>query len=106
MFRKETLHNCGCFVQRAFNSQQAIDIAASKPDLILADANMPGIEGGTLIAQLRRTPETKEIPIIAITESAAPDDTLKIWPTGGRFFTADTLVAEIMQIEHNSKRDK
>ncbi|MBN1992780.1 MAG: GAF domain-containing protein [Anaerolineae bacterium] len=103
---KETLHNCGCFVQRAFNSQQAIDIAASKPDLILADANMPGIEGGTLIAQLRRTPETKEIPIIAITESAAPDDTLKIWPIGGRFFTADTLVAEIMQIEHNSKRDK
>jgi DNA-binding response OmpR family regulator len=40
-----------------------------KPDLILMDIMLPGVDGGMLIARLRREPETAELPIIAMSAS-------------------------------------
>ncbi len=40
-----------------------------KPDLILMDIMLPGVDGGTLIARLRREVETAELPIIAMSAS-------------------------------------
>lgn len=40
-----------------------------KPDLILMDIMLPGVDGGTLIARLRRESETAELPIIAMSAS-------------------------------------
>lgn len=40
-----------------------------KPDLILMDIMLPGVDGGTLIARLRREAETAELPIIAMSAS-------------------------------------
>lgn len=40
-----------------------------KPDLILMDIMLPGVDGGTLITRLRREHETKELPIIAMSAS-------------------------------------
>lgn len=39
------------------------------PDLILMDIMLPGVDGGTLIARLRREPETANLPIIAMSAS-------------------------------------
>ncbi|HLU34934.1 MAG TPA: response regulator [Thermomicrobiales bacterium] len=39
------------------------------PDLILMDIMLPGVDGGTLISRLRREPETKDLPIIAMSAS-------------------------------------
>ena len=39
------------------------------PDLILMDIMLPGVDGGTLIARLRREPETAHLPIIAMSAS-------------------------------------
>ncbi len=39
------------------------------PDLILMDIMLPGVDGGTLIARLRREVETAELPIIAMSAS-------------------------------------
>ena len=105
---KEVLNDCGCYVQRAFNSQQALDMAASNPDLIIADPRMPGIDGETIIPQLRQAPETRDIPIIVITDRVVPkkshalqflsraDQTKMV-----RSLSVDALVAEIVQIGHN-----
>lgn len=38
-----------------------------KPDLILLDVMMPGMDGPTTLAKLREQPETAEIPIVFIT---------------------------------------
>ncbi|MCO5214620.1 MAG: response regulator [Thermomicrobiales bacterium] len=39
------------------------------PDLILMDIMLPGVDGGTLISRLRREPETRDLPIIAMSAS-------------------------------------
>ena len=40
-----------------------------KPDLILMDIMLPGVDGGTLIARLRQEAETADLPIIAMSAS-------------------------------------
>ncbi len=41
-----------------------------KPNLVLMDIQLPGIDGITALKQLRADPETAHIPVIAITASA------------------------------------
>ena len=40
---------------------------AERPDLILMDVMMPGMDGREAVRQLRARPETKDIPILAAT---------------------------------------
>ncbi len=40
-----------------------------KPDLILMDIMLPGVDGGTLISRLRQEAETVNLPIIAMSAS-------------------------------------
>ena len=41
-----------------------------KPNLVLMDIQLPGIDGITALKQLRADPQTAHIPVIAITASA------------------------------------
>jgi CheY-like chemotaxis protein len=45
------------------------------PDLILIDLGLPDIDGQTLVAFIKRVPELKNIPIVAVT--AWPEDTAR-----------------------------
>lgn len=47
---------------------------AEKPDLILMDILLPGIDGYEAIRQLRAEPQTRDIIIVALTASAQPDE--------------------------------
>jgi two-component system phosphate regulon response regulator PhoB len=83
-------------------------MASSNPDLILADAKMPGLNGETIISQLRRTPETKDIPIIVVTDNPLPKErnTVKMLHRDSQVpiaqpFSVDALVAEIRRVDHN-----
>ena len=42
-------------------------IKQEKPDLILLDLALPGIDGLTLVRELKADPETRTIPIVAVT---------------------------------------
>lgn len=42
------------------------------PDLILIDLGLPDIDGQTLVALIKRVPELKDIPLVAVT--AWPED--------------------------------
>jgi len=54
---------------------QGIEIALSQiPDLILMDINLPDIDGVDATQQLKATPETKTIPVIALTANAMHGD--------------------------------
>jgi CheY-like chemotaxis protein len=65
-------------VQRASGGQEALDIAAAKrPDLVLLDIMMPGIDGWTVCERLRANTATAATPIIVMTASAAPDVTTR-----------------------------
>ena len=54
-------------VRKALNGDMALTaIASTKPDLILLDIQMPGINGYDLCRQLKQSSETQAIPIIFI----------------------------------------
>ena len=53
-----------------------------KPDLILMDLQLPGLNGLDLTRNLRQDPRTKDIPIIAITAYAMMGDEDKAFLAG------------------------
>ena len=59
----------------ACQGDQALEKAtAEKPELIIMDIMMPGMDGRELTRILRATPETKDIPILVTTAMFRPDD--------------------------------
>jgi two-component system, cell cycle response regulator DivK len=52
-------------------AEEGLKLAIEKsPGLILMDIQLPGMDGITALKHLRTDPETKSIPVIAITASA------------------------------------
>src|SRR5579863_588654 len=59
----------------ASTGQEALaSIAEAIPDLIVLDVMMPGMDGLTLLGQLRTDPGTRAIPIIMLTAKGTTDD--------------------------------
>jgi two-component system, cell cycle response regulator DivK len=57
-------------------------VAAGKPDLILMDVGLPGMNGWDATRQLKGNPETKAIPVIALTAHAMDGDREKALAAG------------------------
>ena len=52
-------------------AEEGLELAIEKsPSLILMDIQLPGMDGITALERLKTNPETKSIPVIAITASA------------------------------------
>jgi CheY-like chemotaxis protein len=52
-------------------AEEGIKLAIERlPALILMDIQLPGMDGMTALRQLRANPQTKSIPVIAVTASA------------------------------------
>ncbi len=63
----------------ALNGEKALEIAVSenKPDLILLDVVMPGLDGFEVCKILKQNENTKDIPIIFITAKSEAEDETK-----------------------------
>lgn len=69
------LEQRGYAVIQAVDGRQAIAVATrEKPDLILMDMGLPGIDGWHATRALRKQPETTGIPVIALTAHTLPVD--------------------------------
>lgn len=69
------LRYTGYTVVEAVNGTEALALARSaRPDLILMDISIPEIDGWEATRILRQDAETKDIPIIALTAHAMPED--------------------------------
>jgi twitching motility two-component system response regulator PilH len=65
---KGFLEDAGYTVLLAENAESGIEMArSSKPDLVLMDVVMPGLNGFQATRQLSRDPETGDIPVIMVT---------------------------------------
>jgi two-component system cell cycle response regulator DivK len=73
----------GYEVVMALDGEQALEMArAEAPDLILMDISLPGLDGWEATRRLKAMPETKAIPIIALTAHAMAGDREKCLEAG------------------------
>jgi twitching motility two-component system response regulator PilH len=65
---KGMLEGAGYSVLLAENAESGVELVRSaKPDLVLMDVVMPGLNGFQATRQLSRNPETSNIPVIMVT---------------------------------------
>ena len=68
------LRSAGHTVTPACDGVEALEIAQrQKVQLVLADVNMPNMDGITLVRKLRELPEYKFVPILMLTTEISPD---------------------------------
>lgn len=71
-----TLDSIGGFrVETCASGYEALDKAPDfRPDIILLDVMMPGMDGPTTYQELQKNPETASIPVIFMTAKVQPHE--------------------------------
>ena len=82
-------------IRTASGGQQALDaVAAEKPDLILLDLMMPGIDGFEVIRRLRADPATADIRIVILSALNSNEDVVKGFNLGANDFIMKPIIME------------
>ena len=55
------------------------EVAAPRPDLILLDLNLPGMDGREVLQEIKEDPDLKRIPVVVMTSSRAERDKLEAY---------------------------
>jgi len=77
------LERAGYEVITANDGREALQkVKDEKPDLVVLDVMMPYMDGFEVLQNLRRNPETAEIPVIMLTAKAQDADVFKGWQSG------------------------
>ena len=74
-----------------------------RPDLILMDIQLPGMDGKAALHELRQDPATQSIPVIAVTASVLPLERKEILAAGfdgyqGKPLSVKMLLAEVQDV--------
>ncbi len=96
----EILHKLGYTITVANSGEEAVDKAkAEKPDLILMDIVMPGLNGFQATRAISKDPDTANIPVILC--SSKGQETDKAW--GLRQGAKDYIVKPVTEKELMNK---
>ena len=86
------LENAGHTALCAVDAETGLTLArAERPDLILMDIQLPGMDGLAATALLKQDPATAAIPIIALTAMAMKEDREKTRAAGCDAYIAKPL---------------
>lgn len=82
-----------------------------RPDIVMLDVQMPGIDGWETLRRLRRGAATAELPVVLCTVKGLREDTLKGWSLGcdgyvGKPFDIGNLVAELEAVLGRSVKQR
>lgn len=94
---KETLESVGLTVRLAYDGPEGLrDAIENPPALIILDVKLPSMDGFQVCRRLKRAPETKDVPVIMLTEKAGPKATM----SGLRAGADDYIPKDIFASEH------
>lgn len=95
------LTGCGYNVIEAASGEAGLEILANRHvDVVLLDLNLPGISGRQVAKQIKQDPRTRSIPVVMLTGSTHPEDTVAGLDAGadeylGKPITLAELVARV-----------
>lgn len=95
------LEQGGHEVYLAHSGPEGLAVAADlRPDLILLDIQLPGMDGYAVARALKGDPQLQSIPIVAVTSFAMPGDREKCLEAGANGYLEkpidpETFVAEV-----------
>ena len=95
------LEKQGFRVDEASDGQEALQrLAESPPDLVLLDWMLPGLSGIEVCRQIRRRPQTRNLPVIMVTARTEDQDMVRGLNTGAddyvsKPFSMDALLARM-----------
>lgn len=109
-FTEMALTATGFSVITAEDGEQGLKLALSeKPDIILLDVMMPGLDGFSVCKQLKDNPETQHIPILMVSAKALNQDIKKGMQSGCndymiKPFEMNELVEKIKKLTESSTK--
>lgn len=96
----EELKESGFEVYQAFDGEEGLAmVQAKKPSLVLLDLVMPKKHGFDVLAELKKSPTTKEIPVIVLTMLGQDEEIKKGLKLGANDYIVKSqhAVAEIVE---------
>ncbi len=102
------LEKQGFRVEEAADGQEALlRVAEAKPDLVLLDWMLPSLSGLEVCRQLRRKPNTRDLPVIMVTARTEDQDAVRALDTGAddyiaKPFAMESLLARIRALLRRS----
>ena len=89
---REVLERAGFNVDVADNGMDAIDaVARAKPDLMILDVLMPGLDGFGVCTQLRQDPNFRDLPILMATGLEDVDSIEQAFEAGATNFVTKPI---------------
>ncbi len=84
---KDLLERDGYVVHEARDGVQALDqVDRLAPDIIVLDLNLPGLDGYSVLAQLRSRAATRSVPVIVLTAKGDEDNEVRVFELGADDF--------------------
>jgi PAS domain S-box-containing protein len=94
---KLTLEDRGYQILEAADGTTALDrIARERPDLVLLDVMLPGLDGWQVLAALREDPATAQLPVIMLTARAHQRDQIHGWQLGATDFVTKPFTPALL----------
>jgi DNA-binding response OmpR family regulator len=63
-------------------------VAAERPDCVVLDVMMPGLDGHDVLSRIRATAEGARLPVVMLTAAADDDHAWRAWTEGVDYFLA------------------
>ena len=99
MILGKTLKELGYEVHEAANGREALDVIAVEKNavtLVLADWNMPEINGQELLKRLRQNPDLASVVVVMVTTETEMDQMVEALDAGANEYVMKPFTKEIL----------
>ncbi len=92
---RDLLERGGAFVQEAEGGEEAVRaVAGTRPDLVLMDIQMPGVDGVEATEHIRSLEGCESLPVVAVSANVAADERQRVLDAGLNDFIGKPVTAK------------